>query len=443
MTFKGVNLMRKKLLTNVNPDFYRTTLREPKGSAYPKRTVIYSTLDHLIVGRAPGASEYVNQIHERNHNLTLYALNLTLATKIHIPGGDINIFCKTLYIPEGGYDEDAKQEIPGAIIDVSPEILQPIYQQPLPVTPLKLKTNPPTKGAHGDAIAALINEGKPEAKNYTQLPMADENGLPIEYYFSQPGQAGGSIRIICSKIILAGKLQLNAEGGRGYAGVDGQQGGPGAAQGGRGGDAGKGGIGGAGGSIRVHYAEIAKQEQQQRIEMNIDPGKPGCSGAPGVGGVPAGVGGAKVGSIASGKDDGNIDFNDELDLSELGEASDEIFLLKVLQKAKLMYLFNQPTQFTGTKIKFPSNWKALGELLRWLYDVLHRYVSPDKGDSSAQRKKALRSQAGALLTYHQKNKTYFGMRPNWIPSLPIDKMLSTFKSAQKKSTSVRKTFFDN
>lgn len=85
-------------MNNGNPDFFRTTLQEPPGSARPHRTVIASTLSELVIWQALNDRTLYHDV-PADTNLTIRALTVTLVGTISIPSGDVRIECKTLCPP--------------------------------------------------------------------------------------------------------------------------------------------------------------------------------------------------------------------------------------------------------------------------------------------------------------------------------------------------------
>jgi len=82
------------------------------------------------------------------------------------------------------------------------------------------------------------------------------------------------------------------------------------------------------------------------LQMNANAGKAGLAGAVGKGGSPNGAdGGSPPGSPAG--TDGSTSVSTFTDASLLGQAFDEIYLLKAVETAKLQYMLNEPTAFSS------------------------------------------------------------------------------------------------
>jgi len=425
-------------LTNVNPDYYRTDVTEP-GGRYPTRTMIFSTVDTLTIGRLDGAAALLEDISTAK-NLTINAVNVTLATDLHIPGGDLRICCKTLRValrkrPDG---EPARTRI-----DLS-EVRDRAYDPPHRFTPLPVAviTSPPTAGRDGDLIAQDNRSG---AVDCASIPAPTPEQL-----YGCAGRPGGTITLICDSIILEQELLLAADGSQGFPGCDGQAGGPAAAtddpsaarkrQGGRGGRGGRGGSGGKGGAVEVRYHTIDRDE---RLLVQAGPGKAGEPGQPGKGGDPHGEAGAPAAPTLS-AEGGEIIRVRGAARPSLGTFYDKPFLIKHLQMTKRLYLFNSPTRYAG-ELEFPqgrSAWDALGEQLDWMTDLLSDYATAGIDDKrpDAIAKRELYNGANNLKANHQDNLTYFGRAADWMPSAPLDTMKASFEASWASRVGIEKDF---
>jgi hypothetical protein len=413
-------------LTNANPDFYRAKITETSpDSTYGERTVIYSTLEDLTIGQIPGANQQIEQI-PGNRNLTVYALNLTLIGEIVIPSGDIKIYCKTLQVPSG-----AAADTPAACLKVSAAPVDTLYGQPFQPKPVTDASDPPIAGRSGVDIAAALAVRKG----------ADYGGDPkINYKYGNKGDPAGSVTIFCDQIKIDGPLALQAVGGNGYAGCNGQQGGPcknSRNKSGRGGDAQPGGNGGDGGQITVRYRTI---NDSSLINTDVAGGSSGVDGQPGKGGPPNGPEGNGAEPSISGEE-GSSDISPYTSASDFGKECDEVFLLKVLQKAKMLYLNNQPTSYVEGRTTFPPEWEDLGKLLTWLRHALASYaITNDGAPLMDLRKRNLYQITAKLVTQYKQNYSYFGWESNWAPNLPIDEMFNAYKDSAATREKLEKAF---
>jgi hypothetical protein len=268
------------VLANTNPNFYSTEVEETDPvlkQIFSRRTLFYHTGDQpLFLGQDPNSK--VAAFVPKDRHLTVCALNLSLAAAIKIPRGDVRLYCQTLTI-----EKDLS-----ASIDVSPKDLDVEYLAVLAAAP---QTGAPgTSGQSGAGHNHSLNK-----------------------QYGENGATGGSITVICDRIILNDKLELKASGGSGYPGADGQDAVAGANgsdgkmwhfigqdeaghvtdsrdgwdshseaghPGGSGGDALKGGDGGDGGSINVRYRQL---EGSDKLRLDAKAGAKGVSGNPGKG----------------------------------------------------------------------------------------------------------------------------------------------------------------
>ncbi len=381
-------------LTNANPDFYRTIVRSD-GTAYNKKTLIYSTLKNLLIGQDyPGGNEHFEGIPD-NTDLTIQAITLTLFGTIKIPGADVKIYCKKLILWNDL----------GATIDVSSPNLDPRYRVPFKIT----EAAPDNTGGKSGVIIAQEKD-------------------PL---YGTAGHKGGSIEIICDELELRAPLILKSNGGQGYAGCDGQKGGDSTTpndQGRRGGDAQSGGAGGDGGSIHVKYRVVDNISNLKAAE--VSGGVPGVSGTPGQGGRSAkgelnGLPGNCAPSPLYGEN-GVYSFSEyeKKDRHIFGEACDEIFMLKAVQRAKLTYLQIQPESYQEHAIideQWSKGWAALGDLMNWIQEALASFKAISSGENSyeAQRKNNLYSIISSYVTRYSNLLNYFGKAPNYVPTMVL------------------------
>jgi tetratricopeptide (TPR) repeat protein len=408
-------------LTCTNPDFYRGVVEDnAEGMVNRRRTVIYSTLDELIIGQIEGAAHAIEEVFASDRNLSVHALNLMLAGTIEIPRGDIQIYCKNLIVPPGDTDEKTGVTGPGAVLDVSPKALEAPYTEPFKPALIEDAKPVPDPGASGDKIADTLQKGAGGYGASSDPAVSARSSVR----FGKEGDHAGSITIICDSIELRGELVLRAKGGNGYPGCNGQNGGPNSdrvrGHGGKGGKGGKGGVGGKGGAITIRCNTI---NDATLLQSDISPGDPGINGSPGLGGSPQGDSGARADRVEPAKEGGLIQRTDTT-RKELGRDFDEVFLLKVLQRAKKLYLFNQPTHFSGTETSLPTDekaWKEIGELAHWLNDVLEAFSTyKSQAPLNERRKHSMVSAAYAMKSQFDSTLTYFGWAADWVPPLPFE-----------------------
>lgn len=391
-------------LTNLNPDYYKTIESdEDSPSPYLTRTMIYSTLDSLPISQVlPSAYAYFEAIPD-NTNLTLQALHIILAGNITIPDGDIQIYCKTLTI------------VGDMTIDVSAKKMEAIHFS-------QAEVGQAPKGQGGKSGAYLV----------------EENQLP---FYNSKGNRGGNITIICQEIKWSesASLKLKANGEQGRPGHDGQRGGDAAEtlSAGRGGDAQSGGEGGDGGSIAIQYV---KTTNLTNLSMEALGGEAGSAGRPGLGGGmssnhPAGLEGNAAQPTLSGEA-GDRSARVLIDLGEIGQAFDEAFLLKAVQRAKLIYLQNQPEMYQeggSPSEEWKKDWANLLELMVWIQSALTPYITITQGSSLTDiRKNNLYAIISKYVTQHKQMLDYFCKPYNEVPTMVIDEKDITVKQIVDK-----------
>lgn len=391
-------------LTNLNPDYYKTIESdEDSPSPYSTRTMIYSTLDNLPISQVrPIAYPYFEPIPD-NTNLTIQALHLLLAGNISIPDGDIQIYCKTLTI------------VGVVTVDVSAKNMEVAY---FPQTEIEQAA----KGTGGKSGAHLV----------------EENGL---LFYNSKGNRGGNITIICQEILWGenASLTLKANGEQGRPGHNGQRGGDATEDlpAGRGGDAQSGGEGGDGGSITIQYVNTTNLSN---LTMEALGGSAGSAGIPGLGGGMssthfAGLEGNAAQPTLSGEA-GDRSARVLIDLGEMGRACDEAFMLKVVQRAKLIYLQNQPEMYQdggSPSEEWKKDWANLLELMIWIQSALAPYMTITKTSSLADiRKNNLYAIISKYVAQHNQMLDYFCKPYNEVPTMVIDEKDITVKQIVEK-----------
>ncbi len=358
-------------LTNLSPDSFFGSYQDPQNldsslGPYSNRYYVYKANDTLIVGGENGAAvlgAYLDLIPAGN-NASIQATNLLIATSINIPQADIQIYCRHLTIPAGvtvtiDVSAQGKVSADGDENMATASVEQAAEGQP---------------GQNGATVAAAWAQDIAGAKDPPSVSPDPSYGAPINYPFGRNGENGGSITIICDELQLDGTLILSASGRNGYSGCPGQQGGS-TATGqtpGQGGDGQAGGWGGNGGAVTVQYRTLTSGNIATGLQMNANGGKPGLAGAPGKGGSPNGADGGSPPGSPSGTD-GSTSVSSFTDASILGQAFDEIYLLKAVETAKLQYMLNEPTAFSSTAPADTAAYKAVKDMWVWLQSVLSGY----------------------------------------------------------------------
>ncbi|MES2733180.1 MAG: hypothetical protein V4714_15640 [Bacteroidota bacterium] len=458
--------------TNTNPDFYETEVADNSQINFKitRRRIIYSTLPNLTIASADYKAplgEYVIGI-DTNKNLTIFALNLTITDTIKIPGGDIKLYCKNLFINTGEATIDVSQEIDSKYFNKD-EINEDFKN-------IIINTDHDgTHGRDGDTLAKLVGK-----------------------YYGTTGPGAGNIEIACSHMTIGNTLNLLATGGTGYPGgwggngaigYDGDEGKSHVVQeyagrifnapyyksveyidseptdgkpGGKGGTAGKGGEGGTGGHISLIYQT---ENNKDNIKIAIAGGKKGVSGCPGPGGNwgkggwmkfkvskagndnyqknptdgtkpwPQGPKGDEAPSADFGED-GAYNENSDMESSALGNYFDQVFCFKLLQKIKYWYLLNSPQGFIQGEITYTDahNWEEIKTTLKWLTEVLNNFTD-------ATPKGKILSEANIYWMRCDKNKTYFGDADNFVPRITIEELKKTFTTSYNSRLNFEKTFF--
>jgi hypothetical protein len=378
-------------LTNLSPDSFFGSFQDPlnqDGSLgpYSERYYLYKANDTLVIGGENGAAvlgAYFDQIPGGN-NVSIQATNLIIVTDIQVPQADIQIYCRHLTIPNTPN---------GVTIDVSAQgKVSPAGDQDMAKTPVKQAAEG-QPGQNGTTVAAAwaqdVGGGQNDDSLYGPPPtytVSETEPLTGKvsqktyvYPFGQNGENGGNITIICDELQLDGKLTLNANGRNGYSGCPGQPGGS-AATGGTaapGGDGQAGGWGGNGGAVTVQYRSLTNGNIATELTMNANGssnvGQPGLPGNPGKGGSPNGADGGSPPGAAAGTS-GSTSISSFTDASLLGQAFDEIYLLKAVETTKLQYMLNEPMAFSPDPVDNPG-FKAVQDTLVWLQSVLSGYAT--------------------------------------------------------------------
>ena len=370
-------------LTNLSPDSFFGSYQDPQNQdgslgPYLERYYVYKANDTLIIGGANGAATvgaYLDVIPTGN-NVSIQATNLLIATSITIPQADIQIYCRHLTIPAGvtvTVDVSAKADDHGDNMMAQASVKQAAEGQP---------------GQNGATVAKAWKQDIADTKGQTPVPADPLYGSPIDYPFGQNGENGASITIICDELQLDGTLTLNAIGRNGYSGCPGQPGGSVATgqTAGQGGDGQAGGWGGNGGAVSVQYRSLTSGNIATGLQMNANAGKAGLAGAVGKGGSPNGAdGGSPPGSPAG--TDGSTSVSTFTDASLLGQAFDEIYLLKAVETAKLQYMLNEPTAFSSAAPADSDGYTAVKDVLVWLQSVLSGYATLGASPSDSDYRK--------------------------------------------------------
>jgi hypothetical protein len=381
-------------LTNLSPDSFFGPYPDPQNpidpntgngplGPYSLRYYLYKANDTLVVGgQAAVLGAYLNAVPAGN-NVSIQATDLIIAASFPpIPQADIQIYCRHLTIPAGVT----------VTIDVS-ATGQVAADEDETVAAWSIKqADEGQPGQNGVTVAeAWAQDGADAQTLYGPPPTypASTDGAPqILYPFGQNGETGGNITIICDELDLDGTLVLNANGRNGYSGCPGQQGGSAATGGtaGQGGDGQAGGWGGNGGGVTVQYRTLTSGNIAN-LQMNANGLEPGLPGAVGPGGSPNGAdGGSPPGSPPG--IDGSTSSGSFTDASVLGQAFDEIYLLKAVETVKLQYMLNEPMAFSSAAPD-PNNdpQKAVKGMLVWLQSVLSGYATLGSNPSDSDYRK--------------------------------------------------------
>lgn len=306
-------MIRVGILNNLNPDLYKTTIKDPITGRY--RQVIYSTLPDFAITAAANPVKGAIPI-DSDKDLLIFAYALTIYGTISVPGGDIQIAARTVKVPA--------QE---AALDITPTPPIPPGQTD-PVTLAR-----PASGGFETNIAVVMTAPYPLQ---VQSLSAATGAHGAAGGGGDPGNDNkGTLRLMFERAVNDQPLRLRARGGDGKPGQGGQDGSPGASgaaghvqhyagtepatlyyphvpdvivpvgaysdnfnrpwtnpawsqsggTGGRGGDGGRGGNGGAGGELQYFLPEVCQVTLDNRGgEHGVD-GQPGKGGAPGAGGI--------------------------------------------------------------------------------------------------------------------------------------------------------------
>jgi hypothetical protein len=422
-------------LTNLSPDSFFGTYPDPQNDdgslgPYSQRYYLYKANDTLVVGgQAAVLGAYLNAVPAGN-NVSIQATDLIIAASFPpIPQADIQIYCRHLTIPAGVT----------VTIDVS-ATGQASAEEDENVA--KWPINQAAEGQPGQNGVTVANawaqDGADAQTSYgppPTVPASTDGAPPILYPFGQNGETGGNITIICDELQLDGTLVLNANGRNGYSGCPGQPGGS-AATGqtaGQGGDGQAGGSGGNGGGtsaalsrgVTVQYRTLTSGNIATDLIMNANGGQPGQAGTPGPGGSPNGAdGGFPPGSPPG--IDGSTSSGSFTDASVLGQAFDEIYLLKAVETAKLQYMLNEPMAFSSAAPD-PNNdpQKAVKDMLVWLQSVLSGYatlgLNPSDSDYRKTNLHLIASTYCARISYVPRLTSAGNLAssiPGWVLSTP-------------------------
>jgi hypothetical protein len=370
-------------LTNLSPDSFFGSYQDPQNQdgslgPYSERYYLYKANDTLVVGgQAAVLGAYLNAVPAGN-NVSIQATDLIIAASFSpIPQADIQIYCRHLTIPAGvtvTIDVSAQGKVPA---DGDENMAKAAVKQAAEGQP----------GQNGGTVAAAWVKDIAAAKDQSSVPPDPSYGTPIDYPFGHNGENGGNITIICDELQLDGTLILNADGRNGYSGCPGQQGGSVASGGtaGQGGDGQMGGWGGNGGAVTVQYRKLTSGNIAN-LQMNANGGQPGLAGTPGPGGSPNGAIGGSPSGAPSGTQ-GSTSVSTFTDASLLGQAFDEIYLLKAVETAKLQYMLNEPMAFSSAAPADTDGYQAVKDMLVWLQSVLSGYATLGNGPSDSDSRK--------------------------------------------------------
>jgi hypothetical protein len=367
-------------LTNLSPDSFFGSYQDPQNrdgslGPYSNRYYVYKANDTLIIGGANGAATvgaYLDVIPGGN-NVSIQATNLLIATSISIEQADVQIYCRHLAIPAGVT----------VTINVSAQGKAPADGDS---NMAKAAVNQAAEGQPGQDGSKVATAWAQDISN--KVSPDPFYGPPIDYPFGQNGENAGSITIICDELQLDGTLILHANGRNGYSGCPGQQGGSVATgqTAGQGGDGQVGGWGGNGGAVTVQYRTLTSGNAATGLEMNANGGQPGLAGTPGTGGSPNGAtGGSPPGSLSGTQ--GSTSVSTFTDVSLLGQAFDEIYLLKAVETAKLQYMLNEPTAFSSAAPADTDGYKAVKDTLVWLQSMLSGYATLGGNPTDSDQRK--------------------------------------------------------
>lgn len=318
------------LLDNLNPDFYRTTTKDPVTGRYVQ--LIYSTLDDLAICAASDPVEGALPI-APDKDLVIFAWALTILGTVSVPGGDIHITARTLNAPD----------LARLDISIAPSLAADDVTRPTPASGGTVPVATPAAAPYPTTLPMPpAPTGAAGARGADGALGADNQGA-LRLMFER---SDGPLNAAGHALVL---LELHARGGDGSPGHGGQNGSAGArgrdgrvqkffvstdgsiegqvvdgngsladsngllerftngaysanflrpwdgsdpawaqtgGHGGRGGDAGRGGAGGAGGDLRYFLptAIYGMGVSNPGGEHGAD-GEPGSGGAPGSGGV--------------------------------------------------------------------------------------------------------------------------------------------------------------
>lgn len=194
------------ILNNLNPDLYKTTIKDPITGRY--RQVMYSTLPDFAITAAANPVEGAIPI-DSDKDLLIFAYALTIYGTISVPGGDIQIAARTVNVPAQ------------AALDITPTPPIPPGQTD-PVT----LPRPASGGFETNRVSGVT---APYPLQVPSLP-ADAGAHGAPGGGGDPGNDNkGTLRLMFERAVNdQALLTLRARGGDGKPGQGGQDGSPGA-----------------------------------------------------------------------------------------------------------------------------------------------------------------------------------------------------------------------
>lgn len=366
-------------MESTNPDYLESRIT----TGDTGRLTLYATSDEpLILCQVKGAAPEAI-VPPNNFDLTVHALDVCVLGPLSFPGRNVKIYCRKLTAMT--LDTAEAQE---AAINVSGA--------------------PPKSGMDRPKLCGSTASGSAKGKSGAEL---NTDGA-----YGKPGSPAGTITIVCDTLDVNSPLTIAANGGQGTAGADGEKGGP---EGGPGGDALAGGPGGGGGAVELRFTRLIGIPS--KLNVQNEGGPHGANGHPGDPGNPSAHRGAAAPPVTPALP-GALTMQGDLSLDMLGDLFDEVFLVRTVQKAKRLYMMNQPTAFDGN-VALPAGWTTLGQLLQWLRSVLGHYLGRSVASS---QKQALAQVVDGMRLRYNGGKTYDGNDPNWVSPLKYEGMYQAF-----------------
>lgn len=305
-----------EVLDNLNPDFYKTTVKDPVTGRYVQ--LIYSTLDNLAICAADDPVEGALPI-APDKDLVIYAWALTVHGTVAVPGGNIHITARTLNAPDL-----AKLDI-----SIPPPVAADDVTRPTPASGGTVAVAGPVSAYPTTLPMPPAPAGAPGAQGASGAPGTDNQGVLRLMFDTSDGPVGqgGFAQVVLDLLARGGDGNPGRGGQNGSAGAKGRDGrvqkyvgadkawvatSDGRAQvvplgsfsadfrqlwqdegwaeigghGGRGGDGGRGGAGGAGGELQYFLpSRIDGMGLDNRGGEHGADGEPGAGGLPGDGGV--------------------------------------------------------------------------------------------------------------------------------------------------------------